>query len=351
MGSTADTSDNGIGNTGTPTQELGLPFIFHASSDLLPFEHEFIGIYQRAHGDILGEGEDDGDDNDHADLLNRTRCFNCGETDHKITECLTPANRDLISLSRQYYQFFQGTFGLGNWQRVHTVEGWRQQRLNWLEDFAPGEIRSELLQDALAFSNDELLKNISAWGYPPGWINKNDPKDLVRQRIWCENDGDVNVLLDDDESTFQIHGENSSIEQVSFKDCFSITHHSGDSTSGDSNLESPDASTADCPPVQRWAIYPSTYFSSDLLIPYLPAPRQLREDDTWANCSFRDTYSYLNQFAVSRHFLPNIPPPPSGPPPDIPPPPPPDDPLPPLPTELRPNSPSANSDMDMSDSD
>ncbi|PPQ63263.1 hypothetical protein CVT24_006788 [Panaeolus cyanescens] len=367
------TSANGVSDPGSFTPELGLPFVFHASSEPLPFEHEFVGIYQCAHGDVLGDKHEDEEENSNqADLPNRTRCFNCGETDHKITDCPTPANRELISLSRQYYQFFQGTLGLGNWQRIHTVEGWRQQRLNWLEDFTPGEIRGELLQDALAFTNDELLKNISAWGYPPGWINEKDPKDLVRHRIWSENDGDVNVLLDDEEAIFEIHGENSSIEQVTFKDCLSITHHFRDTLSDDSNPEHPDTLSGQTH--KRWAMYPASYFSSHYLVPYQPAPRQHQEADTWANCSFRDTYSYLNQFAVARYLLPNVPPPPSDPPPELPPPPA-DDPLPPPPSTddpslpppppptnappplpppiivPRPPSPSVDSDMDMSDSE
>ncbi|KAF8912121.1 hypothetical protein CPB84DRAFT_1841816 [Gymnopilus junonius] len=331
-----------------------------------PFHHFWHadGVYTRAQEDILGD-DPPGVETENQPGPDQSRCFNCGDPDHKITECHYRLNRDLIALSRQYYHFFQGTLGSGNWQRVHTAEAWRQQRLNWLEEFEPGKIKGELLKDALRSSDNELLKNISVWGYPLGWLSEVDPRERVRARIWNENDGDIDAELEHAPS-FEIHGEDH-IETMSFQDTFQLTEHPSYASESRSNspsaTESSSTDTHSEPAtINRWATYPSDYFSSQLLIPYRPPS----PPSPWFR--FEDTSAYLAYHAPRSFAHISTPPPPSEEPPPLPPlmllPPPPSTTLPPLPTNYTPISSQRTSqrvdldgadlsecDMDLSDSE
>ena len=324
-----------------------VPFYYESSPT--PFKHfwDVDGVYVRAQDDVLGDETLASEIDEKAWRTDQSRCFNCGESDHKLTECPHRLDRDLVALSRQYYQFFQGTLGLGNWKRIHEVEAWRQQRLNWLEEFEPGRIRGELLKEALGSSRDELLKNISAWGYPPGWLSETDPRERVRDRIWSENNGDIAVEFPGDQS-FEIHGEDH-VEMVSFRDAFRPIECSplvkdaqfdgpedqSNSPTGDEFQPTNDHRPAS-PRLTRWAHYPSDYFSSQHLIPYRPPP----PSPAWDR--FKDTFDYLAYYAPHTYVLTSTPPPPPEEPPPLPPsiPPPPPSSPPPLPGSLPPTLPS-----------
>jgi zinc finger CCHC domain-containing protein 8 len=272
------------------------------------------------------------------------RCFNCGDPDHKVSACPLPANRQLIALSRQYYQIFQGSIG-PQWQRIHTFESRRQQRLDWLDEFHPGEIRGELLQDALAESNEEWLKTICAWGYPPGWISDDDPRNRVRARIWNEYD-----CGNDSSEVFEIHGDDD-VEAVPIlinngaeEDGSAISDNQDEKSLDKQVLDS--ESIHNSTPMKRWAKYPIRYFSSDFLFPYTPAKLSL-PPPSWDDTSFIDTKAYLCQH--DRSF--SRPPSPSGAPPPLPP----ETPaaVPPLPLSKQHFSSllDSESDMEMSDSE
>ncbi|KDR73660.1 hypothetical protein GALMADRAFT_625842 [Galerina marginata CBS 339.88] len=322
------------------TQELAPPFFYHSSADAIPHFWEQHTVYERVTHEVLGDQEDsDGT----PELLDRSRCFNCGDPSHRVTECPFRLNRDLIALSRQYYQFYQGSLGLGNWQRIHTVEAWRQQRLNWIEEFEPGKLKGELLKEALESSQEEWLKNISVWGYPRGWLSETDPRKDIRSRIWNECDGDVALGLED-QLSFELHGDEDHVETLSFQHAFRVTQHTNKAESNDdeddiippskassARSNSPTTTSSDYsennnvasspPPLVRWANYPSSYFSSQHLVLYNPPP----PSESWSSTRFSDTSAYISQFFVPLPPPPSEEPPPlppSSPPPPLPPPPP-----------------------------
>ncbi|CAA7270925.1 unnamed protein product [Cyclocybe aegerita] len=272
---------------------------------------------------VLGNNDDEAANSDKDNFFEISRCFNCGKEDHKVPDCPLRPNRELISLSRQYYQFYQGILGLRNWQRVHTVEAWRQQRLDWLDEFQPGAIKGELLQDALAFSNDELLKNISAWGYPPGWVALANPQERVRARILNEYNG---LAGEDVDISFQIHGEDETPEILSL--------HSGEGSARAGVEECrtmTEGSSSSLSPF-RWANYPASYFSSQHLVLYGPPPMRDEPRETWDSTTFNSTEMYLHQFPPD--FCRFQPPPPPDEPPPLPPSPFPLPPPPPVPPPL-----------------
>ena len=275
---------------------LSEPLYFVDTSGIInPWYESYIGgIYQRDTNAILGEDESD-QGNDELESANR--CFNCGSPDHSVSACPLPRNKELISLSRQYHNFYRELRGIRDHPRVYLAEGWRQQRLQWLDILRPGHIQNPLLQEAIGFGDGDWLKNIAAWGYPPGWISVQDPREKVRLKIWDE-------YLDDSYersgNSFRIFDETDEPEDVS-QDTLSGTECSS------VDLESQTSSNAAYESI-RWAVYPSTYFSSDLLFAYT---RQ----------------EVLNQSAASEgedgYFFQiyGQPPPPAEDPPPIPPPP------------------------------
>lgn len=295
--------------------ELILPIFI----DLSPYTNDWepYGIYERTDTYVLGT---ETEIEEEEEPVIQSRCFNCGHPDHKVTDCPIRANRELIALSRQYHDFYQSARGLGNSQRFHIVEAWRQQRLDWLEEFEPGTIKGELLKDALSNGNDEWLKNISVWGYPLGWVSHIDPRERVRDRIWNENNGDVEEL--EAAENFEIHGDKEVVELLSFK------HTESDEEVKEKRTPTPAPATSRFPsrsvspstpsvcsmPTIRWAIYPTSYFSSQALVLYNPPTRS---ESCWDSSVFNDTDSYLNQFSAS-----NQPPPPQDEPPPLPPEPP-----------------------------
>lgn len=282
-------------------------------SDVLPSTHSTwvqSGTYTPYSSDVLGEGTPH-----PTQSMNKSRCFNCGSPEHVVSSCPEPRNSALVSLSRQMYDFYkQDTFFS---ERLHSVAESRRQRLEWLDTFVPGQIVSDLLNDAVYPGDGDWLKNIALWGYPKGWANSSDPRIAVRKRIlneWSDDNAfgsDLSVITDE-------------------RDLHSFSQPETEESDDDNDSESDFQDSA--PAVQRWAQYANTEFSSSLLPIY-------------------------NGFT-----LPPIPgdedpppPPPSTAPPPLPPPPPMTDP-PPLPPALVPPYPSIptypddeDDDMDLSD--
>ncbi|KAH6902296.1 hypothetical protein BKA70DRAFT_1196271 [Coprinopsis sp. MPI-PUGE-AT-0042] len=224
------------------------PFFPHTIPQALPYEYESSGIYTRASHDILGDSSNDEQDTEY---ILKSRCFNCGSEDHPVKDCPFRYDRELIDLSRQYYNFTKESLGRASssWARVHIAEGWRQTRLDWLEEFEPGVIKGELLKEALG-DVDEMpwLRNMAVWGYPKGWVGPQDPRELVRERIWKEHGGDVDEDDSDDEP-FVIFGDDGHVEEVAFEGV--RVEHAPASPPKD--------------PLTRWAKYPPAYFLSELL--------------------------------------------------------------------------------------
>jgi len=263
------------------------------------YESYICGIYQRDTNAILGEDEPDQGNG----VLHSNRCFNCGSSNHFVSACPLPRNKELISLSRQYHGFYRELRGLRNRPRVYLAEGWRQQRLEWLDILRPGHIQNPLLQEAIGFGDGDWLKNIAAWGYPPGWISVRDPREKVRLRIWDEY---LDRGYECSGNSFRIFGETDEPEDVS-KNTLSRTECSS------VDLESQTSSNAAHESI-RWAVYPSTYFSSDLLSAY--------------TCQEAPPSSSINRSAAfdgeDDYFFQiyGQPPPPAEDPPPLPPPPP-----------------------------
>ena len=187
------------------------------------------------------------------------RCFNCGSTEHLLSSCPNPRNRELIDLSRQLFAFFAADPSQ-SWKRIHEVEGWRRRRLEWTCMYRPGEIVGSLLRDALgsrdadAAPNMPWLENVSLWGYPPGWISQEDPVERIRRRILDEDDsGGANEELKDSchFAVLNDTAEDSEILQL-------------DSSSTSAPSDPPSVPQ----PPRRWAAYPNTHFLSDILPAY-----------------------------------------------------------------------------------
>ncbi|EPQ57961.1 hypothetical protein GLOTRDRAFT_103928 [Gloeophyllum trabeum ATCC 11539] len=330
----------------------------------------------------------------------RSRCFNCGSKEHMVSSCPLPLDRQLISLSRQLRNFYHELRdGPGQGRRFHVVEDWKNQRLRWLDEFEPGQVRGALLREALQLEdgdpgeNAPWLKNIAVWGYPPGWTGERDPKEKVAMRIV---DLDEEGGSDDaDDESFFIFGERGdeevniklpmvTAEPSSLDDDGSNINKTTEAVSawGDVTTERNDAieqtkrgvlAVSGSRRVRRWAQYPSTYFSSELLPVYVGValPPLSPAGDVPASADGDGTYTldretlWANILAGHRvgsaahavHLIttPGLPPAPPGSPP--PPPPPPELPPPPPPPpisgtlNLRASSGSAQADEDDKDMD
>ncbi|TFY64189.1 hypothetical protein EVJ58_g2792 [Rhodofomes roseus] len=316
------------------------------------------------------------------DESNVRRCFNCGSPDHALSSCSERRNHALISLSRQLFNFYKDE-SLASSRRIHEVEGWRRQRLAWLEEFEPGQIRGELLRDALGLRNGdpgehvEWLPNIACWGYPKGWVGEGDPRLQVWKIITDEGEQDDGV--NDDSSSFVIAGEDEERLQLPSKAYVVLPPSEDDNVPTSDADESPQLQTEPHRDVgyrelRRWASYPGTYFLSSRLFVYssqcLPEPG--RGASSGAVSSTFDaerqvlwdrivsqTYGTRQLTLAPPSFLPLglPPPPPSLSPPPLPPSSPP--PLLPLPKAARTSSSRADDeleegeilDMDLSDTD
>lgn len=133
------------------------------------------------------------------------RCFNCGETDHAVSQCTQPRNRDRIRQNRLEFEESKGDDdGVGEINghaRLHEQVASAEQRLKWLDEFVPGQPSSALIKaltwDTWGEEKDNLphLRNMLIWGYPPGWTAVEDPIEQVRQRIQRDSQWDSTEVL------------------------------------------------------------------------------------------------------------------------------------------------------------
>ncbi|KIK92313.1 hypothetical protein PAXRUDRAFT_830072 [Paxillus rubicundulus Ve08.2h10] len=227
-------------------------------------------LYDRISDAVLGQIVDESVPSFETDLR---RCFNCGSPEHSVASCPDPVDRQLVALSRQLFNFLHPDAGQGK-SRFYITEGWKQQRLEWLESYEPGAIRGPLLRNALGLQQGdpgdsvEWLRNMAYWGYPPGWVGQQDPKDLVRSRILAhaedEADTDDNVFsifrdLHDDERV-DLESFNPRPSLATALELRPVDHSSFIPTS---------CVSAEC---KRWAVYPNSAFSSTALSIYSGTP-------------------------------------------------------------------------------
>ena len=292
--------------------------------------------YERQSESVLGA---DGEDED-TKIESKSRCFNCGSLEHMLTSCPEPRDRQLIALSRQLFDFYKGDDGLV-YRRFHEVEEWKRQRLEWLEEFEPGEIRGEVLRDALGLQgNDsgqyvEWLSKISDWGYPKGWVGSVDP----RYEVWKviseglnDTSGEVGNLIIFGERYSEESSSNLLLSQPTTGESCSWSSGENDE---DADTHSESSSISGKKPVRRWATYPDTYFSSDLL-PIYDGNRLPPIDSGVSTPSVSSTFTTDRQALWNRLISqstsqrsgdtvaidpgsPVIPPPPSTTPPPLPP--------------------------------
>lgn len=308
--------------------------------------------------DILGvQEQDDG---------SGPRCFNCSSPNHILNDCPYARNNDLIYLSRQMFQFFKPEGHPRG--RIHEVEESRKVRLKWLQTFEPGQIKGQLLREALWLRDDdpgedvEWLRNIAIWGYPKGWTGSEDPRVRVWRRVMNEDtpdegpikpieftifdeDVETDVVLPPDARTVRAHFVLESDEE---------SDNARSDTLSDSSsvveVEHPDHP----PPDHRWAKYPNSYFLYTKLPIYkgmsLPSVEHVQNPPNPGPSVWEVP---LTNSAPPPP--PSVPPPPLPPPPSLPPPPP----LLPATLTLTTSGssqnpieiPDDNSDMDFSDSE
>ncbi|KAI0695863.1 hypothetical protein C8T65DRAFT_832987 [Cerioporus squamosus] len=205
-------------------------------------------LYVRVHEDVLGDQSPEED----PDVR---RCFNCGSPEHAVSNCPEPFDRALVSLSRQLFNFFRGE-SAGPFHRLHEVEEWRRQRLQWLDEYEPGQVKGPLLREALGLAEGdtgkrvEWLPRMARWGYPPGWVGVGDP----RERVW-ERIAGVHDNSSDDDLEFSIHTDDG--QEL----CLIPGTSAADA---DARTSSDDEDNAGSVP-SRWANYPGTYFLSSRL--------------------------------------------------------------------------------------
>lgn len=217
------------------------------------------GIYVRDTEIVLGEDSDLQEDRYNFSATDEatSHCFNCGSPDHKVNACPEPIDRELVSLSRQYFYFFQSLRGVVDFQRIHVVEEWRQQRLTWLDKFEPGKVCGPHLLAALGGQEGDWLANMARWGYPKGWFGIEDPRSQVRHLINAEHTTCTDEFTEDE--PFFIFEDSPGPEIV-------LTENDGtvvsEMTSSDTEAATP----------KRWAQYPTSHFQSHLLPTYNGVP-------------------------------------------------------------------------------
>ncbi|KAF5389337.1 hypothetical protein D9757_003507 [Collybiopsis confluens] len=283
-------------------------------------------FYNRDLEQILGVPQSELIDGNKIPLIS-PHCFNCGSASHVVSACTEKVDRALVALSRQMYEFYRDLslsdrIGTDFSGRFYTVEDWKAIRLSWINTFNPGEIKGRDLREALGLlpgdgdseAQNEWLRNIAAWGYPPGWINSRDPRALMRERVLNQYVGN-----NEEGENFLVFGENGDTEIVSTISKEAVVVHD----------------EKDHSELKRWVAYPPLQFSSSLLPVY-------------------DGYTLP---PMDEESMDTQPPPPTEPPPPLPPsnlPPAPETAPPPLPPPAVPTVHTAtqdDSDMEMSDQD
>lgn len=189
------------------------------------------------------------------------KCFNCGDERHKLSTCSLPRNVSLIALSRAMYEFFRSD-GTREQDRLHEHAERILQRKHYNSAFEPGIVGQDLL-NALGFRQGKDLSclpwypRMLEWGYPPGWLSVENPKDLVEKRI-------ENVDLIENVEVLQIFrsdSPSSGDEDLEHVNSQSIEENPGTSRSAKSDII-----------LRRWANYTTPLFSSELLAVYSGDP-------------------------------------------------------------------------------
>jgi zinc finger CCHC domain-containing protein 8 len=234
-------------------------------------------LYERSTLDILGAEIEDGSSLSE-DVVH---CFNCGSIYHFVSSCSTPHNVELIALSRQMYNFFKPSPHVEQ-TTISAAAEFKRQRRQWIDSFEPGQVRGPLLREALGLRDDDVssdapwLKNMADWGYPSGWYSEEDPRE---QMIWHIDSLFVeNLNLGEGSHTLAIFGDDAA--EVLDIAALPVHWHKPSRPSPREDIggpqeprKSPDLSVEQSKQVElgryrRWATYPSTYFSSDLLPVY-----------------------------------------------------------------------------------
>lgn len=346
---------------------------FHIDTSGSAVSQKWQFFYDRHFSTILGETC-----SPSPELLDARYCFNCGSPDHTLSSCPEPLNRPLIALSRQLFNFLHPDSQIGELGRFHIVEAWKQQRLEWLKYFQPGEVVGPILREALGLQHGDSghhypwLYNMSCWGYPVGWVGDTDPRDAVRQRILKDfhdspsEDVDHSFFIFDDEQGHEVM--DLTLATPSYPNQGADKSRAAD----DNSSVNSDSELLSSTP-RRWAIYPTTYFSSERLVVYngIPLTPSIIATARPGNTFIAERRTLWQQIISGSHFantqvppwrLPGIlqshdenqPPPPLTAPPPLPPPPPFLPPPPPHPSQsiaaAKLDDPN-NSDMDMDLSD
>lgn len=270
-------------------------------------------------GDSLESDEEDIAVTEH-------RCFNCGSPTHLVTSCPQPHNHAVVDLSRQLANFYRNIDGKQVMQRIHVVEGWKQQRLDWLSSFEPGEIRGPLLRDALGLNPGDIgddvpwLQSMAYWGYPKGWTGGIDPREQMRKRILADDDSMLFGSEVNPNSSMIVFNDIGDEETVDLRDAAE---------------EPPSHISPALGKFQRWASYPKSQFLYTLLPIFSGHTLPPLESESFT----------LERQKIWHELINQPPPAPTSTPPPLPstPPPPP---LPPLPDDE-----DSEEDMDLSDSD
>jgi len=312
-------------------------------------------LYDIRYAGVLGATEED------ESLDKSPRCFNCGDKDHKVPDCPEPRNLELIALSRQLYEFYRETPTM-TLKRFAEIERSKFQRVCWLEEFRPGEIRGDLLRDALGLKGNDpgeyaqWLSKIADWGYPPGWFGPIDPKSRVCEMILGGSSGETDTDDEAEHERFTIFGDSQDNEVLSLpallrsrktpepngpQKCSERKDDSDSDTLSEGEIrEFPEEVRTH--PLRRWATYPDTYFISAHLPVYngrrLPAllPTFVRGYGTTMLAN-----TFMSDLPPLPHWQPPPPPPDLPPPPPLgpPPPPPPMTPPPLPPLDIAPHKP------------
>jgi len=206
-------------------------------------------------------------------------CFNCGSIYHFVSSCSTPHNVELIALSRQMHNFFKPSQRVEQ-TTVSAAAEFKRQRRQWIDTFEPGQVRGPLLREALGLRDEDVssdapwLKNMADWGYPSGWYSEGDPREQV---IWHIDSLFVEDLnLGEGSHSLAIFGDDAAeVLDIAALPVHKLSRPSRreDIDGPQDPRESPDLSVERSKQVElgrcrRWATYPSTYFSSDLLPVY-----------------------------------------------------------------------------------